>query len=121
MKKYDYLRPAPHIVFAAKIWNGCTLYQVDGAPVYFGTKKDAAAYIRKNFSGDAQKIRLYDLRLAGRVPRTFAAGQRCKDLSLNGAPGTVAKQFGNIVFVQFDGSETNCICAAEKLQTLNLK
>jgi hypothetical protein len=55
------------------------------------------------------------------VHRTFAAGQRCKDLSANGAPGTVAKQFGNIVFVQFDGSETKCICAAEKLQTLNLE
>ncbi len=121
MKKYDYLRPAPHIVFAAKIWNGCTLYQIDGAPVYFGTKKAAAEYIKENFSGDAAAVRLYDLRNAGRVPRTFAAGQRCKDLSANGAPGTVVKQFGNIVFVQFDGSETKCICAAEKLQTLNLE
>ena len=65
-RKYDYLRPAEHVVFAAKIWNGCTLYQIDGAPVYFGTKKDAAAYIRENFSGDAAAVRLYDLRNAGR-------------------------------------------------------
>jgi hypothetical protein len=120
MKKYDYLRPAKHIVFAAKIWNGCTLYQIDGAPVYFGTKKAAAKFIRENFTGDAAAVRLYDLRNAGRTPRTFAAGQRCKDLSANGAPGTVNAQRGNIVFVQFDGSNNNCICAAETLQTLNL-
>lgn len=71
MKKYDYLRPAENVVFAAKIWNGTTLYQIDGAPVFFGTKKDAAAYIRENFSGDAQKVRLYDLRNAGRLPRPW--------------------------------------------------
>lgn len=70
MKKYDYLRPAPGIVFAAKFFDGANYsYQISGAPVIFGTKKTAAKFIRENFAGDARRIRLYDLARAGRENR----------------------------------------------------
>ena len=103
MKKYDYLRPAAHVVFAAKIWNGCTLYQVDGCPVCFGTKKDAAAYIREHFSGDAAAIRLYDLRNAGRInPRRVSLPAVFEDEKKVAAFRTLSRNYRY--------SDTNKLC-----------
>jgi len=103
MKKYDYLRPAAHVVFAAKIWNGCTLYHVDGCPVYFGTKKDAAAYIREHFAGDAAAVRLYDLRNAGRInPRRVSLPAVFEDEKKVAAFRTLSRNYRY--------SDTNKLC-----------
>ena len=64
------LRPKPYICFVARIFNGCRMYMVARHNIndsrYFHTKKEAASYIRENFTGDERRIRLYDLKWAGR-------------------------------------------------------
>lgn len=69
-KSFESLRPAPHVVFAAKIWNGCTMYSVtnlerNGAD-FFGTKREANEWIKDHFTGDEKRIRMFDLKNAGR-------------------------------------------------------
>ena len=68
MKEKDFggLRWMPCVVFVAKIWVGCKMYHVCGNDSVgswdFHTKKEAEKYIRKNFTGNEKKIRLYDLK-----------------------------------------------------------
>lgn len=68
MEKKDFngVRKCPYIVFVAAIWVGCRMYHVcgnDGVECWdFHTKKDAAAWIRDNFTGDERRVRLYDLK-----------------------------------------------------------
>ena len=64
------VRPKTNICYVAKIFNGCKMYMVCGLncneydTTYFHTKKEAASFIRENFTGDAKRIRLYDLKRA---------------------------------------------------------
>lgn len=65
------VRPQKHLCYVARIFNGCKMYMVCGLncneydTTYFHTKKEAAKFIRENFTGDAKRIRLYDLKRAG--------------------------------------------------------
>ena len=68
--KFEEVREAPNVCYAAKIFNGCKMYSVTSISCketetrYFHTKKEAETFIRKNFDGLQKQIRLNDLRCA---------------------------------------------------------
>lgn len=69
-KPFESLRPKKGVVFVAKFWDGCRMYSVtsldrdEANTTYYGTKKEAEKFIRKNFSGLEKQIRLNDLACA---------------------------------------------------------
>lgn len=68
--EFEKLRPKRGIVFVTKFWDGCRMYSVtsldrdEANTNYFGTKKEAARFIRENFKGNEKRIRLNDLACA---------------------------------------------------------